>query len=74
MYFQRNVLEESSDDEVGSESPLDEVAMAPELSSSSAGGSVVLFPPSSLSLQHRRRSDNRSDTRYFSSLKNCLMW
>lgn len=58
----RNVLEESSDDEVGSESPLDEVAMAPELSSSSAGGSVVLFPPSSLSLQHRRRSDNRSDT------------
>ncbi|KAE8748600.1 furry [Frankliniella occidentalis] len=58
----RNVLEESSDDEVGSESPLDEVAMAPELGGSSSGGSVVLFPPSSLSLQHRRRSDNRSDT------------
>ncbi len=61
--LQRNVLEESSDDEVGSESPLDEVVMAPELGGSSGTGSVVLFPPSSLNLQHRRRSDNRSDTR-----------
>ncbi|XP_068083711.1 protein furry [Anabrus simplex] len=60
----RGVTEESSDDEVGSESPLDEVAVAPEFGSSSAGGSGV-YPPSSLSLrEHRKRHDSgtRSDT------------
>ncbi|XP_069669911.1 protein furry isoform X4 [Periplaneta americana] len=61
---QRGVAEESSDDEVGSESPLDEVAVAPEFGGSSAGGSGV-YPPSSLSLlEHRTRHDSgtRSDT------------
>lgn len=49
--------EESSDDEVGSESPLDEIASAPEFASGSGsvqGNSV--FPPSSLSLRERRDS------------------
>ncbi|PSN33970.1 Protein furry [Blattella germanica] len=61
---QRGVAEESSDDEVGSESPLDEVAVAPEFGGSSAGGSGV-YPPSSLNLrEHRTRHDSgtRSDT------------
>ncbi|PNF32075.1 hypothetical protein B7P43_G05726 [Cryptotermes secundus] len=60
----RGVAEESSDDEVGSESPLDEVAVAPEFGGSSAAGSGV-YPPSSLSLhEHRTRHDSgtRSDT------------
>lgn len=60
----RVAAEESSDDEVGSESPLDEIAVAPEFESSSAGISAV-FPPSSLSLgEHRPRRDSstRSDT------------
>ncbi|KAF5278113.1 hypothetical protein FQR65_LT03629 [Abscondita terminalis] len=60
----RVATEESSDDEVGSESPLDEIAVAPEFESSSTGVSAV-FPPSSLSLgEHRPRRDSstRSDT------------
>ncbi|XP_021940399.1 protein furry [Zootermopsis nevadensis] len=60
----RGVAEESSDDEVGSESPLDEVAVAPEFGGNSAGGTGV-YPPSSLSLhEHRIRRDSgtRSDT------------
>ncbi|KAF2884642.1 hypothetical protein ILUMI_21529 [Ignelater luminosus] len=60
----RVATEESSDDEVGSESPLDEIAVAPEFENSSAGASAV-FPPSSLSLgEHRPRRDSstRSDT------------
>ncbi|KAK0097546.1 hypothetical protein PV326_001186 [Microctonus aethiopoides] len=58
------VAEESSDDEVGSESPLDEVP-----SSSGAGQEVNnipgMFPPSSLSLipsRSRHDSSTRSDT------------
>lgn len=61
-------MEESSDDEIGSESPLDEIAVAPEFENSSAGASAV-FPPSSLSLgEHRSRRDSstRSDTRFYS--------
>nr|CAD7437486.1 unnamed protein product [Timema bartmani] len=61
----RGVAEESSDDEVGSESPLDEIAAAPEFGGGSAGGSGV-YPPSSLSLSEhnrvRRDSGTRSDT------------
>ncbi|XP_071055767.1 protein furry isoform X2 [Onthophagus taurus] len=54
--------EESSDDEIGSESPLDEIAVAPEFETSSAGVSAV-FPPSSLSLTRTRHdSSARSDT------------
>lgn len=56
--------EESSDDEIGSESPLDEVAGAPDFGTKSVAGSVS-FPPSSLSLrEHRTRHDSstRSDT------------
>lgn len=52
--------EESSDDEVGSESPLDEIVSAPEFASGS--GSVQgngVFPPSSLSLRERRDSATR---------------
>lgn len=63
--LQRIANEESSDDEIGSESPLDEIAVAPEFESSSAGGSAV-YPPSSLNLgEHRTRHDSsaRSDTR-----------
>ena len=62
----RGVAEESSDDEIGSESPLDEVAVAPEFGGSSVAGSGV-YPPSSLSLrEHRTRHDSgtRSDTSY----------
>jgi len=67
VFFQpRGVAEESSDDEIGSESPLDEVAVAPEFGGSSVAGSGV-YPPSSLSLrEHRTRHDSgtRSDTSY----------
>jgi hypothetical protein len=70
-FFQpRGVAEESSDDEIGSESPLDEVAVAPEFGGSSVGGSGV-YPPSSLSLrEHRTRHDSgtRSDTSYVPSI------
>ncbi|XP_024946755.1 protein furry isoform X2 [Cephus cinctus] len=64
----RGVAEESSDDEVGSESPLDEV---PPGSSGSTGGPETtgilpgMFPPSSLSLipgRTRHDSSTRSDT------------
>jgi hypothetical protein len=68
LFQPRGVTEESSDDEVGSESPLDEVAVAPEFGGSSAGGNGV-YPPSSLSLrEHRIRHDSgtRSDTSYVS--------
>jgi hypothetical protein len=67
FFFQpRGVAEESSDDEIGSESPLDEVAVAPEFGGNSVAGSGV-YPPSSLSLrEHRTRHDSgtRSDTSY----------
>ncbi|KAK9752212.1 Cell morphogenesis central region [Popillia japonica] len=54
--------EESSDDEIGSESPLDEIPVAPEFDNSSAGAASV-FPPSSLSLTRARHdSSARSDT------------
>ncbi|KAH0535892.1 hypothetical protein KQX54_019904 [Cotesia glomerata] len=60
----RGVAEESSDDEVGSESPLDEVP-----SGSGAGQEINnipgMFPPSSLSLipsRSRHDSSTRSDT------------
>ncbi|XP_034942121.1 protein furry isoform X2 [Chelonus insularis] len=56
------VAEESSDDEVGSESPLDEV---PSGSGAGQEASSIpgMFPPSSLSLiQNRTRHDSRSDT------------
>lgn len=61
---QRGALEESSDDDVGSESPLDEIVVAPEFDTSSAPDSTA-FPPNSLSLEIRRtRHDSctRSDT------------
>ncbi|XP_047109734.1 protein furry [Schistocerca piceifrons] len=60
----RGVAEESSDDEVGSESPLDEVAVAPEFGNTAASGSGA-FPPGSLILRERRErhdSGTRSDT------------
>ncbi|XP_046667613.1 protein furry isoform X2 [Homalodisca vitripennis] len=55
--------EESSDDEVGSESPLDEMAAAPEFGGggNSAAESGV-YPPLSLNLRERRDSGTRSDT------------
>jgi hypothetical protein len=63
--------EESSDDEVGSESPLDEVGLPQDYSAGSgAAGSVAgtsgVFPPSSLSIRERTRHDSgtRSDTSY----------
>lgn len=52
--------EESSDDEMESESPLDEVSAAPDFGregGSNSGG----FPPTSLSLrEHRARNDSVS--------------
>ncbi|XP_039287310.1 protein furry [Nilaparvata lugens] len=53
--------EESSDDEVGSESPLDEITAAPEFGGGSNNGNGN-FPPSSLDLRERRGSTTRSDT------------
>lgn len=64
-FFQRLLTEESSDDELGSESPLDEIAVAPEFDSSMVDTSAV-FPPSSLALREATsqiHSSNRSDTR-----------
>lgn len=56
-------VEESSDDEVGSESPLDEMGVAPEFG---GGGSPAAvsggYPPLSLNLRERRDSGTRSDT------------
>ncbi|XP_046735470.1 protein furry [Diprion similis] len=60
----RGVTEESSDDEVGSESPLDEVPGGPG-TGQEAASIPGMFPPSSLSLiQSRTRHDSstRSDT------------
>uniref|UniRef100_A0A1B6DZ54 Protein furry n=1 Tax=Clastoptera arizonana TaxID=38151 RepID=A0A1B6DZ54_9HEMI len=56
--------EESSDDEIGSESPLDEIVSAPEFGNGSVGSTAGsgVFPPSSLSLRERRDSVTRSDT------------
>ncbi|XP_075228459.1 microtubule binding protein furry isoform X2 [Lycorma delicatula] len=52
--------EESSDDEVGSESPLDEMNAAPDFGSNTSEGNN--FPPSSLNLHERRNSRACSDT------------
>lgn len=67
--------EESSDDEVGSESPLDEVGMQQDYSAGSgaagsAAGASGVFPPSSLRIRERTRHDSgtRSDTSYENSL------
>lgn len=52
--------EESSDDEMESESPLDEVSAAPEFGRE-GGSTSAGFPPSSLSLrEHRARNDSVS--------------
>ncbi|XP_066250595.1 protein furry isoform X1 [Euwallacea similis] len=62
--FNHNPLltEESSDDEVESESPLDEIANAPEFDNSNAESSGM-FPPSSLILREQQAiSSARSDT------------
>ncbi|CAH1170054.1 unnamed protein product [Phaedon cochleariae] len=60
----RMLAEESSDDEVGSESPLDEIAIAPEFDNSMIDSSSM-FPPSSLALRENTsqvQSSARSDT------------
>ncbi|CAH1110307.1 unnamed protein product [Psylliodes chrysocephalus] len=60
----RLLTEESSDDEVGSESPLDEIAIAPEFDNSMIDNSTM-FPPSSLALRENNsqvQSSARSDT------------
>ncbi|KAJ8924572.1 hypothetical protein NQ315_000721 [Exocentrus adspersus] len=60
----RILAEESSDDEVGSESPLDEIAIAPEFDNSTIESSAI-FPPSSLALRENNSQVNtsaRSDT------------
>ncbi|CAG9770963.1 unnamed protein product [Ceutorhynchus assimilis] len=58
----RLVAEESSDDEIESESPLDEIAIAPDFDNSNAESSAI-FPPSSLGLREpQANSSARSDT------------
>lgn len=58
----RIVAEESSDDEIGSESPLDEIVAASEFDTSSHTESAI-FPPMSLNLpRSRQNSSARSDT------------
>nr|XP_023011562.1 protein furry [Leptinotarsa decemlineata] len=60
----RILTEESSDDEIGSESPLDEIAIAPEFDNSMIDSSSM-FPPSSLALRENNsqvQSSARSDT------------
>ena len=60
--MQRGVAEESSDDEIGSESPLDEV---PGGAGTGPETNNLPFPPSSLSLlpsRTRHDSSTRSDT------------
>ncbi|KAJ8969161.1 hypothetical protein NQ314_001902 [Rhamnusium bicolor] len=60
----RLLTEESSDDEIGSESPLDEIAVAPEFDNSTIESSAI-FPPSSLALRENNSQVNssaRSDT------------
>ncbi|KAI5700687.1 hypothetical protein M8J75_002010 [Diaphorina citri] len=54
------VIEESSDDEIGSESPLDEIPPVPEFSSASSVHHH--HQPSTLSIRPRTTSDPRSDT------------
>lgn len=59
------MTEESSDDEIGSESPLDEIVIAPEFDNSTGDGGAS-FPPSSLVLREHPSqiiSSARSDTR-----------
>ncbi|KAL3276200.1 hypothetical protein HHI36_020918 [Cryptolaemus montrouzieri] len=58
------LTEESSDEEVESESPLDEIAAVPDFENS-AGEASAVFPPSSLVLRDRTSqliSSGRSDT------------
>lgn len=65
VYSQRLLTEESSDDELGSESPLDEIVVAPEFDNSIVDSSAM-FPPSSLALREATsevHSSARSDTR-----------
>ncbi|XP_969290.2 protein furry [Tribolium castaneum] len=60
----RLMTEESSDDEIGSESPLDEIVIATEFDNSTGEGGVS-FPPSSLVLREhpsQTMSSARSDT------------
>uniref|UniRef100_A0A1S4MZI1 Uncharacterized protein n=1 Tax=Pediculus humanus subsp. corporis TaxID=121224 RepID=A0A1S4MZI1_PEDHC len=57
----RGIVEESSDDEVGSESPLDEVPVASDFVITSVTSNII-YPPSSLALRDRRSSETRSDT------------
>ncbi|CAH0545977.1 unnamed protein product [Brassicogethes aeneus] len=60
----RLMTEESSDDELGSESPLDEMAAAPEFDNSTVDNSAI-FPPNSLNLREHSsqlNSSARSDT------------
>ncbi|XP_030765953.1 protein furry isoform X3 [Sitophilus oryzae] len=58
----RLLTEESSDDDIESESPLDEIANAPDFDNSNAESSTV-FPPSSLALREQQASPTaRSDT------------
>ena len=62
--LQRGVAEESSDDEIGSESPLDEVPGG-SVSGQETNSLQGIFPPSSLSLlpnRNRHNSLTRSDT------------
>ncbi|KAH1002588.1 hypothetical protein HUJ04_008665 [Dendroctonus ponderosae] len=56
------LTEESSDDEIETESPLDEIANVPDFDNSNAESSGV-FPPSSLALREQQaNSSARSDT------------
>ncbi|XP_050300806.1 protein furry isoform X2 [Anthonomus grandis grandis] len=58
----RHLTEESSDDDIESESPLDEIANAPDFDNSNAESSAI-FPPSSLGLREQQaHSSARSDT------------
>ncbi|CAH2001764.1 unnamed protein product [Acanthoscelides obtectus] len=58
----RLLTEESSDDEIGSESPLDEIAIAPEFDNSTIESSAM-FPPSSLALREATSSQIHSSAR-----------
>ncbi|XP_045464267.1 protein furry isoform X2 [Harmonia axyridis] len=57
---------ESSDEEIESESPLDEIVAGPEFENNAAEGACAVFPPSSLNLRDPASqiiSSGRSDTR-----------
>uniref|UniRef100_A0A8D8TGL4 Protein furry n=1 Tax=Cacopsylla melanoneura TaxID=428564 RepID=A0A8D8TGL4_9HEMI len=54
------VIEESSDDEIGSESPLDEIPPVPEFPNTSTGH--IHHQPNTLNIRPRTMSDPRSDT------------